>query len=554
MFALREIISEFELDEVYFKKIGRSLRDWGLCPNCILRFIFVKNQNIYQIINAAELNKWMDDLVDNDNKGLTIDNFDKPVERGTEVCCRACLGILQKSFCFSNSNFISKVVDMVNKQNFEFIDFYCALSLPVSLLIREHSVYVALNELYPEVYQADASNNINNSSSCNRNNYVNDRYSIAAVREVWKWLNGPELSRQLDRPFNQKSPFEIQIHFEYKNDNRECSFLKDLSPKDFQKRKNSGSAFNRNNITKILKDTKCKDFKKFCKVPMSIPLIGCHCEVVVCSNQSVFVAGSRTLSQTPWFVDGIKKFENSVEEIICKPIAEQLFGSRDYKFSSSGREDVDVRMLGRGRPFLIEVINPRKISVSDEEFQKIEMFINGGSRDVFIRDVQMVNKEETHHLKEGEQEKLKIYKALCIMKGSICDDQLININKLKDIELQQKTPIRVLHRRPLATRTRTVHELKIDLINIHRFEELDDSDVFKVNTSVEDLKPVLNSDVISLFVLHLTTQAGTYVKEFVHGDFSRTMPNLSTLLGCECDILQLDVADVLLNWPPSLSR
>jgi tRNA U54 and U55 pseudouridine synthase Pus10 len=46
--------------------------------------------------------------------------------------------------------------------------------------------------------------------------------------------------------------------------------------------------------------------------------------------------------------------------------------------------------------------------------------------------------------------------------------------------------------------------------------------------------------------------AGTYVKEFVHGDFARTVPSLGTILGCKADILSLDVMDVQLDWPPSL--
>ena len=33
----------------------------------------------------------------------------------------------------------------------------------------------------------------------------------------------------------------------------------------------------------------------------------------------------------------------------------------------------------------------------------------------------------------------------------------------------------------------------------------------------------------------------SYIKEFVHGDFGRTTPNLCTLLDMECDILELDV-------------
>ena len=33
----------------------------------------------------------------------------------------------------------------------------------------------------------------------------------------------------------------------------------------------------------------------------------------------------------------------------------------------------------------------------------------------------------------------------------------------------------------------------------------------------------------------------SYIKEFVHGDFGRTKPNLGDLLNTETDILQLDV-------------
>ena len=41
-----------------------------------------------------------------------------------------------------------------------------------------------------------------------------------------------------------------------------------------------------------------------------------------------------------------------------------------------------------------------------------------------------------------------------------------------------------------------------------------------------------------VFKLRLATQAGTYVKEFVHGDFMRTRPNLREILGSrDIDIL-----------------
>ena len=41
-------------------------------------------------------------------------------------------------------------------------------------------------------------------------------------------------------------------------------------------------------------------------------------------------------------------------------------------------------------------------------------------------------------------------------------------------------------------------------------------------------------------------QAGTYIKEFVHSDEGRTVPNLGSLLGCQepAQILELDVLEI----------
>ncbi len=88
------------------------------------------------------------------------------------------------------------------------------------------------------------------------------------------------------------------------------------------------------------------------------------------------------------------------------------------------------------------------------------------------------------------------------------------------VVLNQRTPIRVLHRRPDAIRKRTVSNFEV-------------TPVSKDKQLVQDM---------DLFVLKMSTQAGTYVKEFIHGDFGRTTPNMRTILGCDaCDILALDV-------------
>lgn len=37
-------------------------------------------------------------------------------------------------------------------------------------------------------------------------------------------------------------------------------------------------------------------------------------------------------------------------------------------------------------------------------------------------------------------------------------------------------------------------------------------------------------------VVYVLSSAGTYIKEFIHGDLERTVPNLGGILGTEADI------------------
>lgn len=81
--------------------------------------------------------------------------------------------------------------------------------------------------------------------------------------------------------------------------------------------------------------------------------------------------------------------------------------------------------------------------------------------------------------------------------------------------LRQATPLRVLHRRTSATRIRAVTACRV----------------------VRAVTP-------RVAVVDVTTAAGTYVKEFVHGDWGRTVPSVGGLLGVTADILQLDVRGI----------
>jgi tRNA pseudouridine synthase 10 len=73
-------------------------------------------------------------------------------------------------------------------------------------------------------------------------------------------------------------------------------------------------------------------------------------------------------------------------------------------------------------------------------------------------------RDELMNLKAGEEKKTKRYMALCICSDPIESRSLEQLSNIKDLTLSQKTPIRVLHRRPLATRSRVVHSMKAWLL------------------------------------------------------------------------------------------
>lgn len=113
----------------------------------------------------------------------------------------------------------------------------------------------------------------------------------------------------------------------------------------------------------------------------------------------------------------------------------------------------------------------------------------------------------------------KQYAALVWISRSLEADDLKTLSSVTDMPILQRTPIRVLHRRSPLEREKIIHWMKVEKI----------------------------AGSSQYFLLHLCTQAGTYIKEFVHGDLGRTHPSIGSLLGCRAEILQLDVTDVKMD-------
>lgn len=56
------------------------------------------------------------------------------------------------------------------------------------------------------------------------------------------------------------------------------------------------------------------------------------------------------------------QYATSVQQLVADPLREML-GAEDDAFHGMGREDIDVRCLGRGRPFVVELKSPMRRSV-----------------------------------------------------------------------------------------------------------------------------------------------------------------------------------------------
>ena len=426
--------------------------------------------------------------------------------------CIACLGTLDEDFVLEIATTIPITIEQEGYTGLR--DFCLAIHMPLSLMIRRMGM---------EKYVQKQNGN-QNSAYITVEGYVKEELRTK-LRE--------KLEKSLSLTYKVDSLFQIIVKLEHSQSLEECQQLVNMYPDCFKKTTKRGRSKNRKTVEEditivpVRRALECATVEDLSGHGYLLPAVELRCShKIELLHKPLYIGGrynkySRSLPQTPWVVDGIKKAESSVQELICDQLS-QLTRFSDVTFSASGREDVDVRMLGTGRPFAVELTNPRNVCLWQEDIDKVEELINKSTPLIAVRGLTQVSKEETSLIKEGEVEKKKQYCALVWSEGEITAGDLACLEGIKDLKIAQKTPIRVLHRRSLATRERTVYSMQSEVVDSHRFK------------------------------LYLCCQAGTYVKEFVHSDFGRSQPSLGGLLsGREVGILSLDVTDVQLEWPPT---
>ena len=239
-------------------------------------------------------------------------------------------------------------------------------------------------------------------------------------------------------------------------------------------------------------------------------LVDLENDAIEVQRNSVSVYGryrklERGIPQTEWV-----KFETSVEELIAPPFLSAFRGT-DAVFHGAGREDVDALMLGSGRPFVLEIKQPRR---RDVDLRALETEVNdgtGGAAEV----------EGLRFATHDTIERVKQHDASKTYRATVAFDDRVDpasfeaaLDALEGATIEQRTPNRVDHRRADLVRERTVF----------------------------DIEGSLDDEYTATVEVH--GEGGLYIKELVSGDEGRTEPSLAGLLDTGTEVTTLDVTDV----------
>ncbi|KAJ1674814.1 hypothetical protein EV182_002512, partial [Spiromyces aspiralis] len=376
------------------------------------------------------------------------------------------------------------VIGKLGEENYDCDTQVLSIKTPVSTIVRQASMLLYLKMAF--------------------SGFPGLSESPIEIKDVIKNLINKQLSEKTKFKPYPESPLSIFVTFKHDSSANEHLFLSTMQGTPLklrtvrQKRMRVTIGDSRESIVKAIESI-TPDENYPC--PPTSPKDGDIAEIesIETKHSSIYIGGryvklERNISQTPFIVDGRRICELSISECIGEPL-KRLTLADNYNFVGAGREDADVRMLGDGRPFYVEIMNPRSPHPAPEDLSAVEKELSEKGSDTKI-------------IKEGEQEKRKCYSALVWLANPLSTEKLAELNMkyaTQKFVIQQKTPIRVLHR------PKTIYSMKITPLSGHFYQ------------------------------VELDTEAGTYIKEFIHGDMNRTRPNFGEMCESVADILELDV-------------
>jgi len=335
----------------------------------------------------------------------------------------------------------------------------------------------------------------------------------------------PELADKVSKKLEdyEYATFLIGIKLSTEVEEREDEFKAEFDVKHGESMRNEFSREVGKRVSEITK--KMADYKK----PDIAVIVNPFAKQVTLQVNPLFIAGRyrkmvRGIPQSKWFCRECggkgcprcdwtgKMYPESVEEIIAAPMLEKTCGE-SVVLHAAGREDIDARMLGRGRPFAMEIKKPQKRFI---DLRDLTQTINEKAQGkVKVLNLRLTHKDAVRKLKKREMAE-KIYKAIVEFDREISDDEINTLEKtLTNAIVVQQTPLRVLHRRSDRVREKHIYEARIKRLTLNRIE------------------------------MRVRCEGGLYIKELITSDEDRTDPSVAKIVGAEAKPLELDVLGVM---------
>ncbi len=204
---------------------------------------------------------------------------------------------------------------------------------------------------------------------------------------------------------------------------------------------------------------------------------------------------------------GTGKNYPSVEEEIGNVLKEE-FLAKGFTLHASGREDVDVRAIGTGRPFVMELSFPKKrqadLKALEQQFSENENVQAIGMRIVQRHFIDAICSSHFD----------KTYSAVVSAQRPFTKNDEKKAESLSGRFILQQTPKRVLARRADMKRKRKITEISAKALKSGKLH------------------------------MAITAEAGTYIKELISSDSGRTKPSITEVLGCKASCDELDVVAI----------
>ncbi|KAJ1341423.1 tRNA pseudouridine(54/55) synthase [Batrachochytrium salamandrivorans] len=495
------------------------------------------------LVDAAE-----NGLVENAlgaNDGLLADNPSGSTHIGIPKCvCPACLGLLQIDYASlarqAHHSFLQRPYVRDNNT------FTVSNRMPPQLSIRQRSISLMIEEALAATGTLCTVSSDTNAVDKDTPTAPKAIPTAIDVKEILKYLVSNAFARSSGMTYDGESQLSLRLHLEHPSTSTDFMFLTEIPHAKFDIKKIS----TKDKISKAVSLSTYEDFKKVGRIfaynllfisldapSPSVMNVFVHAQIpppaveqhptiseLDFEHSQIYIAGrycklQRGISNSPWVIGGKRLTEHSVEELIGSHI-DKFFDAGCHKFSSAGREDADVLMLGTGRPFYFELINPRRSIASESELADLQRLINSSNIDmVSVCDLQIVTKDSTSIMKDSASSKSKSYSCVVEFVEPVSLETLEGIASQTDIAVSQRNPSRVPRRADLV-RSKVIETIMFEPLQMQAFQEGD-------------------------------TKEG----EFVHGDEGRTEPCLASLTkSSSARVVELDVLEIHLDWPPTKPR